>query len=369
MAIKLIAFDMDDTLLLDDRTIGERTMRALRAAHEQGVRIVPATGRGKHSMWNYVEQIGVADAAICTNGAQVYDGAGRPIRERPVDLDLARQIVRFAKENGWYVQGYSEDDYFFEAETEETRLYARLANHMGRQVGDLIAYMQQPPFKMLFVQTDMEKMARLKAQAVSRFGQALCVFDSKPFYLEMTDHGATKGAAVLDLAERFGVLPGEVMCFGDSGNDLSMIECAGVGVVMGNARAEIHMENYVTVISIEAKTMADMIRHDILPAVSGYADTLCQRAYHKDALGVSCKYENSTAKELGKLTDALFSACDRLERDMEKLPADTKKAMTYCRDVVIPDMSKARELSDQLECITAADCWPFPVYSELLFST
>ena len=72
-----------------------------------------------------------------------------------------------------------------------------------------------------------------------RFGQALCVFDSKPFYLEMTDHGATKGAAVLDLAERFGVLPGEVMCFGDSGNDLSMIECAGVGVVMGNARAEI----------------------------------------------------------------------------------------------------------------------------------
>ena len=136
-----------------------------------------------------------------------------------------------------------------------------------------------------------------------------------------------------------------------------------------NARAEIHMENYVTVISIEAKTMADMIRHDILPAVSGYADTLCQRAYHKDALGVSCKYESSTAKELGKLTDALFSACDRLERDMEKLPADTKKAMTYCRDVVIPDMSKARELSDQLEGITAADCWPFPVYSELLFST
>ena len=71
MAIKLIAFDMDDTLLLDDRTIGARTLRALRAAHEKGVRIVPATGRGKHSMWNYVQQIGCADAAICNNGAQV----------------------------------------------------------------------------------------------------------------------------------------------------------------------------------------------------------------------------------------------------------------------------------------------------------
>ena len=70
MAIKLIAFDMDDTLLKDDRTIGARTMAALRAAHEKGVKIVPATGRGRSTMWKYVEEIGCVDAAICTNGAQ-----------------------------------------------------------------------------------------------------------------------------------------------------------------------------------------------------------------------------------------------------------------------------------------------------------
>jgi Cof subfamily protein (haloacid dehalogenase superfamily) len=264
MAIKLIAFDMDDTLLLDDRTIGARTLRALRAAHEQGVKIVPATGRGKHSMWNYVQQIGVADAAICTNGAQVYDGAGNPIRECPVPLDLAREIVRFAQENGWYVQGYSEDDYFFAEETEETRLYARLSNHMGKAVGNLLQYMQAPPFKLLFVQTDMEKMARLKEQAFARFGKALCVFDSKPFYLEMTDHGATKGAAVRYLAERFGLLPGETMCFGDSGNDLSMIESAGVGVVMGNARAEIQAHADLIAPTNQEEGVAQVIEQYVL---------------------------------------------------------------------------------------------------------
>ena len=135
-----------------------------------------------------------------------------------------------------------------------------------------------------------------------------------------------------------------------------------------NARAEIHIENYSTVISIEANTMVDMIRHDILPAVSGYATDLCERAASKDALGVSCKYETSTAKEIAKLTDALMADCDKLEKDMAKMPADAKKAMVYCHDTIISDMAKAREAADKLETMTASDYWPFPVYSDLLFS-
>lgn len=135
-----------------------------------------------------------------------------------------------------------------------------------------------------------------------------------------------------------------------------------------NARAEIHVENYTTVIGIEASTMIDMIRHDILPAVSGYATDLCERAASKDALGVSCKYETTTAKEVAKLTDALMSACDKLEKDLANVPADPKKAMAYSHDTIIADMAKARESADKLETITASEYWPFPVYSDLLFS-
>ena len=134
------------------------------------------------------------------------------------------------------------------------------------------------------------------------------------------------------------------------------------------ARAEIHIENYSAVISIEAKTMVDMIRHSILPAVSRYASDLCQRAASKEGLGVPCKYETSTAKEIGKLTDALLSACDKMEQDLEKMPADSKKAMDYCHQTIIPDMAEAREAADQLETLTDSKYWPFPVYSDLLFS-
>jgi len=134
------------------------------------------------------------------------------------------------------------------------------------------------------------------------------------------------------------------------------------------ARAEIHIENYSTVIAIEANTMVDMIRHDILPAVSAYATDLCERADSKSAMGVSCKYEKNTAAEIGKLTDALLDACDKLEKDVSEIPADSKKAMEYCHKIVIADMATAREAADTLETLTASEYWPFPVYSDLLFS-
>ena len=133
------------------------------------------------------------------------------------------------------------------------------------------------------------------------------------------------------------------------------------------ARAEIHIENYVTVLTIEAKTMVDMIRHQILPAVSKCADDLCQRAYHKDAMHIPCQYETSTATQIAALSDTLMAACDKLAQDLDSIPADSSEAMHYCHDVLLADMAEARTSADHLETLTASEYWPFPVYSDLLF--
>ena len=134
-----------------------------------------------------------------------------------------------------------------------------------------------------------------------------------------------------------------------------------------NARAEIHIENYSTVITIEANTMVDMIRHQILPAVSRYASDLCSRAAGKTACGVSCQYEKDTAAQIGTLTDTLADACAHLEQAVAQVPGDAKDAMVYCHETIIPCMAAAREAADKLETLTDASYWPFPVYSDLLF--
>jgi glutamine synthetase len=134
------------------------------------------------------------------------------------------------------------------------------------------------------------------------------------------------------------------------------------------ARYEIHIENYTAVVRIEATTMADMLRRQVLPAVSRYAADLCRRAESLGAMGVASRYETSTAAATAKLTDQLLDACDKLERDLTKVPADPEKAMAYSRRTLVADMEKARTAADALERVTARDYWPVPAYSDLLFS-
>ena len=114
--------------------------------------------------------------------------------------------------------------------------------------------------------------------------------------------------------------------------------------------------------------MADMLRRQILPAVSGYTAELCERGWKKEQMGVGHKADDAVARQLGQLTDKLFTATEKLERDLAKVPADAKKAMAFCHASLVPDMEKARTLADQLEPLMPREAWPFPVYSDLLFS-
>jgi glutamine synthetase len=133
------------------------------------------------------------------------------------------------------------------------------------------------------------------------------------------------------------------------------------------ARAEIHIENYTTTLRIEASTMVDMIRRQILPAVSRFAADLCKQAGEKSNLGVSCQYEKTTAKRIGELSDALQSAMETIEQDSFAAPKDQAAAMHFIRQTLCPDMAAARVIADQLELLTARAYWPFPVYSDLMF--
>ena len=134
------------------------------------------------------------------------------------------------------------------------------------------------------------------------------------------------------------------------------------------ARSEIHIENYSTIIKIEATTMIDMIRHEILPAVSAYGADLCGRISAKEAAGMPHKYESTYAIQVAELTDELLDACNELEADLAAVPADATEAMLHCHSVVIPAMKAARAVADKLETMTASEYWPIPTYSELLFS-
>jgi glutamine synthetase len=135
-----------------------------------------------------------------------------------------------------------------------------------------------------------------------------------------------------------------------------------------DARYNIHVENYNATIEIEARTMIDMIRKDILPAVSSYGATLCKGYAERRELGLPFKYEENNARNNCMLSDCLHDACLKLEKDLRNVPAEPAEAMRYCHDILVPDMNECRSYADELETITKRSEWPFPTYSDLLFS-
>ena len=135
------------------------------------------------------------------------------------------------------------------------------------------------------------------------------------------------------------------------------------------SRYEILMDEYVKQINIEALTMLDIAKKDILPAASKFSKELTDTIANKKAIGIDLTYELETAKKISEyLTDA-YQALVTLENDVEKLHGidDFEKSAFYVRDFIIQDMANLRKPCDELEVITSNSDWPFPTYGKLLF--
>ena len=135
------------------------------------------------------------------------------------------------------------------------------------------------------------------------------------------------------------------------------------------SRYEIMLENYCKTVIIEANTMVDMARKEILPAVETYIADLAGTACEKDACGIKPVFEKKLLKQLSKYTEEIDSRTDALEKLVGKIHAvsDVTKCAQKIRDELIPAMDVLRKAADGAEQITAAKYWPFPTYGDLLF--
>ena len=136
------------------------------------------------------------------------------------------------------------------------------------------------------------------------------------------------------------------------------------------ARYEIHLESYSKIINIEAQTAVDMVKRDILPAVSAYTDALSSSILGKRAVSkdIPCTADTELLKKLSSLSDGLYGKCADLEKALVKVPEDAQKAALYYHDKVFALMQEMRAIADEMETMTASEYWPYPTYGEMLFN-
>jgi glutamine synthetase len=136
------------------------------------------------------------------------------------------------------------------------------------------------------------------------------------------------------------------------------------------ARYEIHQEAYCKIIRIEAKTMVDMVMHEILPAALRYSSDLAAGIVNKrNAIGNQLKtlVENDLTVQISENCDLLYQCCQKLNADLKHVPTVNKDAVNYYSDIIVADMLAVRMHADLLEHLTAKSYWPYPIYSDILF--
>lgn len=232
---KLIAIDIDDTLITDEKQVTEGTKRALELAMAQGVHVTLATGRMYASARKIALQTGLNVPLITYQGSLIKNVMdGHVLLERSVPRDAALKLLQFCKDNQIHLQLYVEDELYAAEENEKLIGYCQLNNIDYKIESDFDKLLEKPSTKMLMI----DEPARLDAiapQLKELLGTDVHITKSKPHFLEVTHHEGTKGFALRYLADHFGCTMEETIGIGDSWNDHDLVESAGLGVAMGNA--------------------------------------------------------------------------------------------------------------------------------------
>ncbi len=238
MPIKLIACDMDDTLLHSDNALSPRTLTALKAAMDRGAKVVLASGRMIEAMLGTARAIDVNAPMIAYNGGAVYDIArGQVLRQNALRAEDARMLCAMAESLGIHAQGFQDGKYFFPAHNMHTERYGQHQRAEATGV-PLSRWITKDQLKILLID-DESRIGEVLPRFQERFaGRVVCI-NSKPTYIECVAPGVDKGSALRQLAADLGIDMADIMAFGDGQNDIEMLTCAGLGYAMGNASASV----------------------------------------------------------------------------------------------------------------------------------
>lgn len=224
--IKLIALDMDGTLLNDEEIVTDYTKRVIKRAIDAGIEVVISTGRPIGSCISYAKDLQLPSYVITSNGGQIFTMDQELIEEHTMDAEKIEKLWNIGYERNLHMWIIATDAVFVEG-----RRPSDFHKHQWLKIG----YSDLKEIDKLYV---MEKLKQIGSLEIT---------NSTPSNLEVNEAGVNKEAALKFLCKRIGITMDEVMTVGDSLNDFKMIKGAGIGVAVSNAQDEIlDIADYVT---------------------------------------------------------------------------------------------------------------------------
>ena len=270
LPVKLIARDLDDTLLNDSREISDENVHVLRRAASLGIYLVLCSGRAEDAILPFVRRLDLAGTQsgryiIAVNGCSIFDMHKRErIYNKKVAADVLLYADRMAREMGYYSEVYGPDVIYAEKSTEWTRLDSEMCGVRLEIVEDYENFLRQGFVKML-IAGEPDKLQVLQKKLRDGLGTRANIFVSKPYFLEVLPANCGKGQAVNFLADHLGISRKETIGFGDSMNDEDLIRECGYGVAMCNGFEEIkELADFVTEKTNDENGVGDFLKKYVL---------------------------------------------------------------------------------------------------------
>jgi Cof subfamily protein (haloacid dehalogenase superfamily) len=236
MEYKLVAVDMDGTLLTPQLEISKETLETINKVIEKGVIFTLSTGRMYLAAMPFANMLNLDVPIITCNGALTKcSKTGKVYDERIIEKKHSSEIIRYCEEVGLSVSIYSEDYIYIKRNSENIDIHLQLDHAKPQIVNNFDSLLDGSIIKIMFNSNDKYNLEKHTRELHELYKGKLNFYFSLPYFVEIVHKEANKRNALENLALKFNIKREEIIAIGDNFNDKDMIEYAGLGVAMGNA--------------------------------------------------------------------------------------------------------------------------------------
>lgn len=267
--ISLLLADVDGTLVTHEKALTEKAKKAVADLKAAGVRFAITSGRPPKGMKMVIDPLAIDTPVAGFNGGLFTDAALKPVEERRVPADVARDVVTMIERAGLDVWLYAGNDWLIhDADAPHVAREQKTVQFAPMVVADYSDRYDEA-VKIVGVSDDRDAIRSCAKAVHEAFGDRVTAALSQPYYLDVTHPQANKGGVVLALSKQLGIPADEIATIGDSENDTSMFRQGGFAVAMGNADDETKAQADAVVADCDSEGFAEAVETLILPRAKG----------------------------------------------------------------------------------------------------